>query len=307
MAKSSGFPQQLAELCRQNRLPMQTTGVALAVGGFAGLWWLAPANLAAQLSASLFGLAIVLFAQFFFSIRKLKPEERRSLEAVGVCCLVLCLAGTLGAAGYHWAARRAGGGGGGGGGTASGGAPQSEVTFASDEPNRLLIGVPIKNPHRVVIEVQRIWELAPDTKSAEALDWPHGPDFFLEAEKKCPYKETALSGRDVPIQSVLQPILPDLKAEPIQVADRWVTRLSFAKPPAKDYAYQLKVEVVTTQGKAINAGTVVYFPDFKTKYEKLSPANQEVLREIAEVPAVRSPKLAELIERLQGAAVGASK
>src|SRR5262245_26991919 len=102
MSKSPGFPQLLADLLRQNRLPAQVTGLALAVGGFAGLWWLAPANLKAQLSAALPGVVLVAFAQFFFALRKLKPDERRPLEAAGTCGFALCLLAALGATGYQY-------------------------------------------------------------------------------------------------------------------------------------------------------------------------------------------------------------
>src|SRR5436305_13429770 len=102
MAKSSGFPQQVADALGRYRLPVQGVGLVLAGAGFGGLWWLSPTNLAAQLSAALFGLSVVLFAQFFSSLRKLKPEERRALELAGAGCFVICLAASLGATGYHW-------------------------------------------------------------------------------------------------------------------------------------------------------------------------------------------------------------
>src|SRR5439155_837135 len=82
-----------------------------------------------------------LFAQFFFSLRRLKPEERRSLELAGAGCFILCLAATLGATGYHWVKhpRPMAGSGLAGGSGGAGGAAGTEVSFASEEANRLVI------------------------------------------------------------------------------------------------------------------------------------------------------------------------
>ncbi len=298
MSKSAGFPQRVADLFRQNALPAQVMGLALAVGGLAGLWWLAPANLAAQMSAPLLGVALIAFAQFFHALRKIKPEERRSLEAAGVCCFGVCLAATLGVTGYHYhhGAGRSPPGGGGGGAVSSGGAgaADTEVTFAGDEPNRLVIRVPVKNPTDVIVEVEKVWVLTPDNAPPETLDWPLA-DVELPAEQSLPYKVKAISGTAVPIEITLVPLPPNSSADPVQVENRWVTRLKFTKPPPKDYVYLLKVAVVTKQGKTVSAGSVVYFPDLKTKYDKLTGANQEALREIAAVQAPKSPKLAELL------------
>src|SRR5205823_4392409 len=140
MARSSGFPQQVADLLARHRLPIQGVGLVLGGAGFGGRWWLAPTNMAAQLSAALVGVSIGLFAQFFVSLRNLKPEERRSLELAGAGCFVLCLAATVGATGYHWVKNPRVGGPMNGG--PSSGAPGTEVTFAAEEPNRLVIRAP---------------------------------------------------------------------------------------------------------------------------------------------------------------------
>src|SRR5688500_2124957 len=155
MSKSAGFPQRVADLFRQNALPAQVMGLALAVGGFAGLWWLAPANRAAQMSAPLLGVALIAFAQFFYVLRKIKPEERRSLEAAGVCCLGVCLAATLGATGYHYGHGAVSFPHGSGRCAVSscGPASDAEVTLASDEPNQLVYRMPLKDPKKVVVEV----------------------------------------------------------------------------------------------------------------------------------------------------------
>ena len=52
MAKSSAS-QHTADLLPRYRLLLQGIGLALAGAGFGGLWWLAPANLAAQHSSIL--------------------------------------------------------------------------------------------------------------------------------------------------------------------------------------------------------------------------------------------------------------
>lgn len=298
MSKSAGFPQKIADLLRQNCVPVQTVGGALAVGGFAGLWWLAPTNRAAQLSAALFGVAIILFTQFFFSLRKLKPEERRSLEAAGACCLILCLAGTVGAACFHWAAgrRAAGGAGAGGGATAPGGAAQNGVAFASEIPNRLVVQSPVKDPKHVVVEIEKVWVLTPDNAPPETLDFPLA-EVELPAESSPHHQERAPAGSAQPIHVNLAPVLPGSSAESVLEGTTWVTRLKLTKPGPKDYVFLLRVDVITRQGKTVNAGSVVYFPDLKTKYDKLTPANQEALREIAAVEAPKSPKLAELLSK----------
>lgn len=295
MSQSSGFPQKLADLLAQNRLMAQMVGVALAVGGFAGLWWLAPANRAAQLSAAVVGFVLVLFAQFFFMLRRLKPEERGSLEAAGAGGLVLCLAASLGASGYHWTTGPRGGAS--QGERAAGGPAAAEVEFDANEPNRLVIKTQVARADRVVVEVQDRWELTPDAPPAATLDWPPSVDVELPTNKQPPYRVTALSGNELPIVVLLQPLYPDSSADPINEENRWVTRIKFAQPPAKEYVFLLRLSVVTKQRKTLPVGSVVYFPDLKTKYEKLTPANEEALREIAAIQGPKSPKLVELLQR----------
>jgi hypothetical protein len=89
-----------------------------------------------------------------------------------------------------------------------------------------------------VVEVQKVWELVPDAQAPPTLDWPHNVDVELPA-KDWPYRVEVLSGREVPIELILQPKLPELTTEPVQIESRWATRLKFGKPPAKDYVYLL--------------------------------------------------------------------
>ncbi len=148
----------------------------------------------------------------------------------------------------------------------------------------------------MVVEVQKVWELTPHTQVPETLDWPHSVDVELRTDKQPPYKEDTFAGNEQPIEVLLLPLFPGSSANPMQVENRWVTRLTFSKRPAKEHVFLLHLSVVK-QGKTVPAGSVVYFPDLKTRYETLTPAHREVLREIAAVQAPKSPKLMELLAR----------
>jgi hypothetical protein len=291
MARSSALPQQIADLLGRYPLLVQAVGIAIGAAGFGLLKFVASANLAAQLSAALGGMAVILFAQFFSWLRRLEPQQRLALSTAGVACFGVCFLASLAAAAYHTIATPGGGAG------SSGPGRPPQVAFDKKEPNKLVIAVTGKGWKSVAIEVQKIWMLTPDNRpTGDTVDWPHDPDIQLTADKPTPYTVKTLAGNATPIPVTLQPVLPDSSAEAVNLhAGGWVTRIKFAKPP-KDCVFQLRLEAVNSQGASVNAGSVLYLPDLKTRYSTpTSDANQAVLRELSTLRMPKSPKLMDLL------------
>jgi len=280
----------LADVLGHNRLAVQIAGLALGIFGFAVLRWIVQANLAAQCSAALVGVALVLFAQFFGSLRRIAPQERRRLETAGVLCFAICLVAALAATGYHAA------------GSVRGGAPgkrsasaRADISFDKDEPSRLVIRAPARRWQAVVIEVQKVWTLTPDKPAPDTIDWLHDPDLELPADKSPPYKVRTMAGNSLPITVTLQPALPNASVEEVQVTRGWARRIKLPKD-AKDYVFLLRVELLDAQGNLVPAGNLLYLPDLKSGYSTpTTSANQEVLRELAAAEAPKSAKLNHLL------------
>ena len=288
--------EKFVDALSQRRFIVQFAGLVLAAAGYSLVRWLAPLNFAAHLCAGLAGLALILFAQYFHFLQKLGAEDRRSLARAGIACLLLCVTATIGAAGYFLTTS----------GKSDEDSPTSssqQAVFSNNDPNQIQIrfhgALAQRQWSQVVVEVQKIWSLTPD-KAPAVVDLDVNYDLELPADKKTPYTVESGYLQSIPgrLDVKLQPILPSsvaaTKLEDITIA--MVRRVTFTKKP-KDFVYLLRLRVMDADGGSVNAGTFLYLPDLKTTYSKsASAANLSVLRELKDVAAIKSPKLADLLK-----------